>query len=343
MKKLVIILMILMIACSNLYSQGDLPPLRLKNNVRVYGTLVVDGDSLTVSYIRVDSVMLGDQIIKYASGDSLAGFEWVKQLVSDSLANYSQDFDASAAVTRGSFPTGEVLSGNTVSEVLTSLLYPSVAPTTTLSSSLATTQEFASAGADYTTNLTWSSTRPVACLAITSITIDGVTQALDDPFNEGHTQNGVLNSRLVPRNIQKSFTNVTNSTDKSSTSTVTINWRWKRYWGAFASAVPPTDPTFSISDAQVLALTGAGVGTGNEFATSRAKNYDGINGNGDYLVFAFLSSYGTPIFKINGLPSTAFTEVRNDAFVNTSGGATTIQVWVSDTEYNSPVTNFVIE
>lgn len=263
----------------------------------------------------------------------------------DLLKKYSGDspFDASSAVTRPSFPTGEILNGTTVSEVLNDLLYPSVPPTTTLSSSLATTQEYASAGADYTTNLTWSSTRPVACLAITSITIDGVSQTLDDPFDEGHTQNGVLNGRAVPRNVQKSFTNVTNSTDKSSTSTVTIVWRWKRYWGAFASAIPPTDPAFAISDAQILALTGAGVGTGNEFATGRAKNYDGIDGGGDYLVFAFLSSYGTPIFKINGLPSTAFTEVRNDAFVNASGGSITIQVWVSDTEYNSPVTSFVIE
>lgn len=253
------------------------------------------------------------------------------------------EFDATSEVTRTTWPTGDVLDGTSTAEVLFNLLYPSVPPTTTLSSSLATTQEYASAGADYTTNLTWSSKCPVACLAITSITIDGVGQTLDDPFNEGHTQNGVLNSRAVPRNVQKSFTNVTNSTDKSSTSTVTVVWRWKRYWGAFASAVPPTDPAFSISDAQILALTGAGVGTGNEFATGRAKNYDGINGGGDYLVFAFLSSYGTPVFKINGLPSTAFTKVRNNAFINASGGSETYQVWVSDTEYNSPVTSFVIE
>lgn len=264
-----------------------------------------------------------------------------------SLANWitahEGSFDASSPVTRTNWPSGVIIEGATMSEVLNNLLYPSVPPTTTLSSSLATTQEYASAGADYTTNLTWSSTRPVACLSITLITIDGVGQTLDDPFNEGHTQNGVLNSRAVPRNTQTSFTNVTNSTDKSSTSTVTIVWRWKRYWGAFASAVPPTDPAFSISDGDILALTGAGVGTGNEFATGRAKNYDGINGAGDYLVFAFLSSYGTPVFKINGLPSTAFTKVRDNAFVNASGGSETYQVWVSDTEYNSPVTSFIIE
>ncbi len=342
MKKLVILLTILTVAIGNCLSQ-DYPPLRMKNDVKIYGQLTVLGDSIGVTYINVDSIMMNSQMIRYIHGDTLPDIEWVKQAIQDSLLTFSEPFDATSPVTRTSFPTGEVLAGETVSDVLSSLLYPSVPPTTTLASSLGTTQEFMSAGADLTTDLTWSSTRPVACTPIVSITIDGVSQTLDVPFDEGHTQNDILSGRLVPRNTQTSFQNITNSQDKSSISTVTIVWRWKRYWGAFASAFPPGDPSFSISDAQILALTGAGVGSGNEFATSRQKTYNGIDGGGDYLVFAFPSSWGVPVFKINGLTSTAFTKVRDDAFINASGGTTTYQVWVSDTEYNSPVASFVIE
>lgn len=294
-------------------------------------SLIANSQTETVS----NDLRVGDE--------TKSGVLYINDIPLSDYINNENSFDASSAVTRSSWPTGEVLSGTSVSEVLTNLLYPSVPPTTTLSSSLSAIQEYAAAGVDYTTNLSWSTTRPVACLEIQSISIDGVNQTLDSPFDEGHTQNGVLNGRSVPRNVSKSFTNVSSSVDKSSTGTVTISWRWKRYWGAFASAVPPTDPAFSISDADILALTGAGVGPGNEFATGRTKNYDGINGGGDYLVFAFLSSYGTPVFKINGLPSTAFTKVREDAFVNANGGTTTYQVWVSNSEYNSPVTSFIIE
>lgn len=131
----------------------------------------------------------------------------------------------------------------------------------------------------------------------------------------------------------------TNTDDRSTT----ISFRWKRYWGAYSSAVPPTDPSFTISDASIIALTGAGVGTGSELATGRTKSYDGINGEGDYLVFAFPSSWGTPVFIVYGLTNTAFTKVRDNTFTNASGGSTNYQVWVSNSEQNNTITDFDIE
>lgn len=251
-------------------------------------------------------------------------------------------FDWTRAITRTTWPTGITPGGTDLSTGLEAIFYPSTSPTATISSSQSISQEFMSAGVDLTTNLTWSATRPTACLAITSIIVNTHSQTLDSPFAEGHTQSGVLNTQALPRNTNTTYTNTVTSTDKSGTASTTITWYWKRYWGAFVSAVPPTDITFSISDAQILALTGAGIGTGSELSTTRVKTYSGIDGGGNYLVFAFPVSWGTPAFVINGLPSTAFTEVRSNAFVNTSGGTTTYQVWVSNTVQNSPITLFQI-
>lgn len=255
----------------------------------------------------------------------------------------ANSFDASKPITRTSWPSGEEIGGTNLIEVLNNLLYPSLPPVVNITTSLATTQEYMSAGADLSTDLNWSVTRPTACLPITLIEVDGASQTVDSPFDEQHTQNGTLAGRAVPRNAQTSFTINVDSQDKSSSSTVTIVWRWKRYWGAFVSAVPPTDGAFTISDADVLALNGAGVGSGSEFANARQKTYNGINGGGNYLVFAFPSSWGVPTFKINGLTSTAFTKVREDIFINASGGSITYQIWVSNSEMNSPITEFEIQ
>jgi hypothetical protein len=251
-------------------------------------------------------------------------------------------FNGNRTVTRSGLPainTGDT----TLTAWLNSYFFPSVAPSGTISASGGISREFMSSGADLTTNLTWSATRPVACLAITGITIHSISQTLDNPFIEGHTQNGTLNTQALPRNVNTTYTNTVTSTDKNFSISTTITWYWGRYWGAFISAVPPTDISFSISDAQIIALTGAGVGSGYELSTTMVKTYNGINGGGNYLVFAFPSAWGTPTFVVNGLTSTAFTRVRNNAFINASGGSTTYSVWVSNTIQSSAIAQFQIQ
>ena len=61
------------------------------------------------------------------------------------------------------------------------------------------------------------------------------------------------------------------------------------------------------------------------------------------MVVAFPSSFGTPTFTINGLTSTAWTKVRDNAFVNSSGGTTSYQVWVSNTQMNAAIASFTIK
>ena len=119
--------------------------------------------------------------------------------------------------------------------------------------------------------------------------------------------------------------------------TTSVSWSNRYYWG--------THPTKTLpNNAQILALDGASVGSGNVFASSRVKNFNGINGAGKYLVFAFPTSFGTPSFLINNLPNTAFTKIgSNISFTNTYGytGAN-YDVWITDTAQNSLITLFQI-
>jgi hypothetical protein len=70
----------------------DYPPLRLKNNVTIYGNLVVLGDSISGFYLNVDSIKIGDQVVKWAAGDSLPDLEWVRQYVYDNGSGIDTTF-----------------------------------------------------------------------------------------------------------------------------------------------------------------------------------------------------------------------------------------------------------
>jgi hypothetical protein len=215
--------------------------------------------------------------------------------------------------------------------------FPSTSPAATLSVFGTTQREFMTAGANLTVDLNWSVTRPVACTSIQTITVDGVSQT-PNPINEGQAQSGTLLARTLPRNMNTSYSLQVQSQDgKSGAASAAVFWYWKRYWGVISSGVPPTDPTFTISDNQIISLSGS------ELATDRLRAYNGINAGGNYLVFAFPSSWGTPTFVVNGLINTAFTKVRSNPFVNASGGSTSYQVWVSNTAQNGVIAQFQIQ
>lgn len=113
--------------------------------------------------------------------------------------------------------------------------------------------------------------------------------------------------------------------------TGTILFRHKRYWGTHPSFTNP-------SDGQIIAADGGSSGPGNEFSQSRLQTRNGFNGGGDYLFFAWPTSFGTPSFKVNGLANSAWTKIRdNAAFINASGFSEPYDVWISDTAQGSPL------
>jgi hypothetical protein len=221
--------------------------------------------------------------------------------------------------------TGVNYGGATVQEFLDNVFRQSVAPQCNISIT-SPVREFQSAG-NASVQLTWLVTRPAGCSEIVSIIVDG--QVITPT---GSNQSGSI-AVTVPANASRTFTIQVSSADKSASASSSLSFQWKRYWGNFNTQSP--------GNADILALSGAGVGTGSELASGRAKTYNGINGDSKYLVFAFPEAYGVPQFFINGLVSTAFTK-STMTFINASGGQAEYQVWVSNTPQNSPITQFEI-
>jgi hypothetical protein len=87
----------------------------------------------------------------------------------------------------------------------------------------------------------------------------------------------------------------------------------KRYWGVSALT--------SLSDAQIIALN-------SELAATRVQSRT-FAPSGNYIYFAWPTSFGTPTFTVNGLLNTAWTLVTR-AFVNGSGHSSSYDIYRSN-------------
>lgn len=262
-------------------------------------------------------------------------YDWMESYVhkteDKSMLGGDTPFDGNRPITTEGFPT-LTPGGTTVTEFLNNLFYAVRKPSVSVSLAPAVSECMA-AGADVSVTVNYTVTRPIGCPAVTSITVNG-TAVTVPAINEGGSGSG-SRSVPLPRNINQIYTVSVTAGGQTVTASATESWRYARYWGALTKNA-------NITDADILSLTGAGVGTGKELNETRQKTYNGIDGAGKYLVFVFLSSAGIPEFFINGLNSTAFTKVRDGAFINASGATYNVQVWVSNTTYNSPVAQFEI-
>ena len=144
------------------------------------------------------------------------------------------------------------------------------------------------------------------------------------------TQSGVIS---IPSNINNIMTLFASDGVTTLTSTVSIVYENKVYWGASSS--------LAFNSVSILALNGAGVGIGSTLSSTRTQTLNGINGGGGYIIMAMPSSFGTPSFVTNGLPSTAFSS-QNLNFTNINGYAASYSVWYSNTVQNSPIALFQI-
>jgi hypothetical protein len=149
--------------------------------------------------------------------------------------------------------------------------------------------------------------------------------------------------------------NVSDGTSSVSSSTNLV-WMNRVYWGRVdLSSIGNPNLTYNPGSASLVGsvctdvivrnLTGAGITPGNELTVTKNRTYNGIDGGGRYLIFAWpsvLPGANSPSFTVNGLPNTAFTRVRTSSpFVNSFGFTTNYEVWVSNTLQNSPL-NIVI-
>lgn len=241
-------------------------------------------------------------------------------------------FNGNRTITRTGLTAAGNVGGRTITEFLNNFFFPTTSPTAAINvTAYGTSKEFASAGTDPIT-VNWSITRPSSCLQIASVVVRGKTITPTPNPAEGATYSSTLDTTIT-RNTNTTFTiTVTSADAKTGTASTTVSWLWKRYWGAFVSAVPPTDPSFSISNAEILALTGS------ELSTTYVKSFGTVSTSGNYFIYAFPSSWGTPKFYINGF-ETAFVLVKDDwNFTNASGGTVIYDVWCSPFEYGASFT-----
>lgn len=254
------------------------------------------------------------------------------------------------SITVGGIPVGSTFpTEQTVQQMFDKLLYPYTVPTLTLGS--LSNKEY---GATLLSNLSWSVVKKSE--SIVTIFVNGVNQNAT-----GGDQSGVQSvtgtySLPVPKSTTNTFTmNVTDHSLVTTSVSTTLTWMNKVYWGYIdLSTLIPSNPnlttnpvyaaniTLFLNSSKILALNGAGFGTGNELSQTKSKTFTNINGAGKYLIFAWPSSVTnalTPIFTVNNLTSTAFTNVKTDwSFTNSYGFTTKYEVWISNTLQNSPAT-----
>jgi hypothetical protein len=155
------------------------------------------------------------------------------------------------------------------------------------------------------------------------------------PVNGGTDITPITKPRL---NVSNTYTfTFKDINGKPASKQLTIGYGFKLYWGRKSNKSPIT------SSSQITSLDGAGLDGSGGFTTTFVRNYNGIDGSGDFLCWAFPSSFGEPKFFVSNFRQSAFTKINSQfAFVNQYGYQTNYDVWVSDTQQNSPIDDIKI-
>lgn len=238
----------------------------------------------------------------------------------------------------GGIGKGSTFSNKTMQEMWDSLLYPYIGPVASISSPSLNPREL---GGGNQVTLNYNVTKNSN--SITSIVLSGSNgynfAVPGAPFTTNTSGSQTTNAT---QNVNTSFTVTANDGTSTSSSSLTIVWLNAIYWGRTATF---TLPSMTIVGTKPAWADGAGIGSGKDLASSRSRSYNGINGSGQYLVFAWPSTFGEPTFTINGLLNTAFTKIGTGVPHTNMNGYTNpagYDVWISNTAQNSPIGSFII-
>ena len=254
-----------------------------------------------------------------------------------------------STVTVGGIVTGTTFSARTIQQMFDDMFYPYIQPTISVSigSNISIPGADREFGATTSVILNWTVTphgEDITLInSIPPILPGQVTIPYPGPFSTAQSN---TNNFVSVQNTNSLFTiNAQDAVSISYQSSAQVTWYNKRYWGKIdltsignpnLTLNPGSASIVNITSGNILALTGAGVGSGNELSTTLSKTYTGINGSGWYLIFAFPTSFGTPSFSVNGLPNTAFTKVESSmVFTNVYGYNNNYDVWISNTQQGS--------
>ena len=277
---------------------------------------------------------------------------------STASVTYDRSLPSSYVGNVGGVNQGSTFSG-TVQDALDRIFYPYVAPSSSISL-VNSPREF---GSPVSVTLNWSVTKNSN--SITTISVASIPQV-----PTGNSQTGTLVStgtHSTSPSISQTNTFTINTTDGTtpSSSSTQLVWMNRVFWGSVdLSSIGNPNLTTNPGSASLVAslcddstivnnndgpnfgANANGLSYGSLLSTTKNRSLLGIDGAGDYLIFAWPSNVSgalTPNFAVNGLPNTAFTRVRTSSpLVNVWGfSGTNYEVWVSNTQQNSPL-NIVI-
>lgn len=161
--------------------------------------------------------------------------------------------------------------------------------------------------------LNWSISR----VPTTSISVTDLSSVNVNDINQSVT----LNSLNLTSN--KTYTLSVNDNGNITTSSTTLQFLFKTYWGKTSNATP--------NNADVLNFTSSA------FKTSRGGSYTYTGLNNEYIYLAFPASFGVPVFTVNGLIVT-FELISLNGFVNASTGVANYSLYKSINLLNGSVT-----
>jgi len=281
-----------------------------------------------------------------------------QSLYASSGTTYTNSNPTTVAV--GGIAIGSSFSATySVQQMFDMLLYPYSTPTLSLSTSN-TIRQFGSSTA---VTLTWSVVKTKE--SITGITVDNAS-VVANGGNQNGTKATTATHSLTPgiQQVQTYSMSVVDASLKTTTKTATVTWQHKIYWGTVDLSTSATggalnNPNLSLTPSSAVAvglyiggsassilknLDGAGVSPGSALATTYARTYTDMFGGNKYLIFGHPTIFGSSLkFVIGANEINAFTKVCSSiAFVNESGFSTNYDIWISNTQYNSPSTTLII-
>lgn len=203
------------------------------------------------------------------------------------------------------FNTG-VPSVYSVEGALDYLLYTPIVPNLIVSPSIV---EIGTVVTDV--DLIWTITRePEASVAITDLS--NIDKSL-------LSNNASLTGLSISTN--KIYTITVDDFPQVTTDTATIQFRYSNYWGVSNSVLTSND---------ILDLTFS------DLIGTRAGQYLFSNITNSYVYLAFPTSYGTPVFTVNGL-IVVFESTIVSSFTNASGATTSYTLYKSQNLLNGSV------
>jgi hypothetical protein len=227
----------------------------------------------------------------------------------------------------------------TVQQMFDRMLYPYVQPTLNLSATHSLPLSNKEYGSNPNTTVYWSVTK--GSDVIQTIIVDGIS-FLANGGNQAGSKTIIGSYSTIEASTYNSFQMTVNDGFTNYTISAEYEWMNRLYWGSLdLSGLNYPDftldsgllSTVTINSGTILGLDNSKLFKGFDNTTS-LESFD-LLASGNYLVFAwssFIPYATTPRFYVNGIRSTAFSNIKTGwDFVNVYGATSSYEVWISNT------------